>query len=379
MSEPNVEGGTSEPVNRGSLLQLPGVKDDDPTSQAFQAVIASTLNLVEDRVQRDEDGILRIGASGTENADAILLCVPETQTVSGVETVVDQRKWVISAAAPGAENNTGFEIREHGASNGLFIEKGTRNVGIGTRAPKALLHVDGAINASQLTLGGQSVTKIVKKIAEKSQDSDLPTAVAVRDYVVSKTSDKISTGELQDDVKTGESNPPTCNAVKKFVNAAIPIGAIIMWSGKTPPSGWHLCDGSTGAGKTTRPDLRSRFIMGSDEKQVVGTKGGASSASVTLEEKHLPPHEHELTINQSSPHSHALTYYFDDYQHKGAKDKDANLLKTEEGNARIDTGLAGAHSHTGKANKNATATAAEAFTVDTMPPYYVLAFIIRES
>jgi len=39
----------------------------------------------------------------------------------------------------------------------------------------------------------------------------------------------------------------------------LPTGMITMWKGVTPPNGWALCDGTNGT-----PDLRGRFIMGYD-------------------------------------------------------------------------------------------------------------------
>ena len=39
-------------------------------------------------------------------------------------------------------------------------------------------------------------------------------------------------------------NVPTTEWVNNFVNTAIPIGGIIMWNGSVPPANWALCDGS---------------------------------------------------------------------------------------------------------------------------------------
>ena len=48
----------------------------------------------------------------------------------------------------------------------------------------------------------------------------------------------------------------------------IPIEGIIMWSGETVPTGWALCNGQTVNGHTT-PDLRGRFIMSSTYGETV--------------------------------------------------------------------------------------------------------------
>ncbi len=45
------------------------------------------------------------------------------------------------------------------------------------------------------------------------------------------------------------------------VNALVPAGIIVMWSGTVVPVGWGLCDGGTYNGLVT-PDLRGKFIVG---------------------------------------------------------------------------------------------------------------------
>ena len=55
--------------------------------------------------------------------------------------------------------------------------------------------------------------------------------------------------------------PPTAAtdaANKSYVDGAIPIGGIIMWSGSSSslPTNWMFCNGANGT-----PDLRGRFVM----------------------------------------------------------------------------------------------------------------------
>jgi hypothetical protein len=67
---------------------------------------------------------------------------------------------------------------------------------------------------------------------------------------------------------------------------AVPVGAIMMWSGdvtKLPP-GWALCDGNNGT-----PDLKGRFIVGYDpNKYPMREEGGNKN----LEDFRLPEHAH---------------------------------------------------------------------------------------
>lgn len=82
--------------------------------------------------------------------------------------------------------------------------------------------------------------------------------------------------------------------VKQMIDYFIPVGTIMMFNdnSKIPP-GWAICDGSNGT-----PDLRNRFIKGTD-----GTIGYSDPDGVEwdenninkfkIEEKHLPEHHHE--------------------------------------------------------------------------------------
>lgn len=96
-------------------------------------------------------------------------------------------------------------------------------------------------------------------------------------------------------------------ATTAFVQAALPAGVIVMWSGSIAsiPSGWALCDGASG-----RPDLRNRFIVGAGSGYAVGATGGADT--VTLTADNMPSHTHSIsgsgtTSGQSNDHSHSGT------------------------------------------------------------------------
>ena len=96
-------------------------------------------------------------------------------------------------------------------------------------------------------------------------------------------------------------------ATTAFVQAAIPSGVILLWSGSiaTIPGGWALCNGSNGT-----PDLRDRFVVGAGSTYSVGATGGSNT--VTLDATQIPSHTHTLsatgtTSGQSAGHTHTFS------------------------------------------------------------------------
>ena len=137
----------------------------------------------------------------------------------------------------------------------------------------------------------------------------------------------------------------------------IPIGGIIMWSGTTAPTGWALCDGGTSNGQTT-PDLRGRFVIAS------GNAVGLTSRTVDQtggEEKHT------LTTPEMPAHTHDFI----------AGGEDILLLGNTTG-AKMDSGAAGGDFFAGPQYMVSGVQSAGSGTAhNNMPPYYVLAFIMR--
>lgn len=124
---------------------------------------------------------------------------------------------------------------------------------------------------------------------------------------------------------------------------------------------WHLCDGTNGT-----PDLRNRFIYGGDGKNN-GTTGG--EASVTLTKEKIPAHSHTASETEAGSHTHTITTFFD-----GGNDHYNNVScsYTEYRKGTATVNASGSHTHnitignTGGGQPH-----------NNMPPYYVLAFMMK--
>ncbi|SDY38079.1 phage tail protein [Pseudomonas sp. NFIX28] len=182
-------------------------------------------------------------------------------------------------------------------------------------------------------------------------------------------------------------------------NAGIPSGLIVMFSGAVIPAGWALCDGTGG-----RPDLRNRFILGGNLSEVSGRSsevvdGAANNKSSTVNTSSSQPsirvtvNPHTLTGSQIPGHNHLgglqLTNYYNwgdlmSYYGSVRYGKPSGKTNVINANGHNDglstsvlsytstTGGGQAHSHGGSAEQSA-----HSHSVNTVPPYYILAFIMK--
>jgi microcystin-dependent protein len=129
-----------------------------------------------------------------------------------------------------------------------------------------------------------------------------------------------------------------------------PVGGIIMWSGDTPPPGWALCDGTTKLNGVPVPNLLGRFVLGKSPAHDIKTTGGAETHTITEDE--MPSHSHTRTVNTVG---YAAMWDNNTSTATAAPDQSHNVksqqFKTDEKGGNKPSSI--------------------------MPPYYVLAFIIR--
>lgn len=166
------------------------------------------------------------------------------------------------------------------------------------------------------------------------------------------------------------------DAIDETVSQAgtIPVGGIIMWSGTLGgiPDGWALCDGTNGT-----PNLAGKFVLGATDIGDVGSTGG--EAAVRLYEQHLPGHTHPLGLNGSARSNGAHTHLTRGQVGSASMAHgDQTMLAGGAGGGgtfSIET-LGGTGDHTHILNGRTEATGGNS-AHNNMPPYYVLAYIMR--
>jgi microcystin-dependent protein len=162
-------------------------------------------------------------------------------------------------------------------------------------------------------------------------------------------------------------------------------GMILMWSGYVNeiPDGWALCDGQNGT-----PPLSGRFVvcvkaMGVDPSgnpiYNKGYKDGAESQNITLTVNNLPKHKHSGNTDYAGNHRHSFE---DAYYAENRSGQSGTYFGSDEGYDQDNvlftrtayTEYAPTHKHTFNTDE---VGGGQSFTVNTMPPYYALAYIMK--
>jgi len=161
-----------------------------------------------------------------------------------------------------------------------------------------------------------------------------------------------------DVLKVADITPP------QEVPDAIPTGAILLWSGSigTIPSGWALCDGNNGT-----PNLTDKFVQGAGGSLNPDDTGGSTTAfgstsSRSLSTSQMPSHNHNNGVPDDK--NTIFVYGSTTQDMPGNASQGLSTIGTPINQGRTETvGGNSSHDHT--------------FSVDTVPPYYALAYIMK--
>jgi len=132
--------------------------------------------------------------------------------------------------------------------------------------------------------------------------------------------------------------------IKKCIKNNIPKGGIIMWSGSISniPKGWFLCNG-----ENNTPNLQNRFILSYGDYNV-GLSGGSSQ--IIIQPENLPPHNHLYYASRSVEFTQEIGTSNPEQVINSRGVEETTYTKDGPGNS---------------------------IPINTMPPYYVLAFIMK--
>ncbi|WP_445497751.1 tail fiber protein [Photorhabdus sp. SF281] len=201
-------------------------------------------------------------------------------------------------------------------------------------------------------------------------------------------------------VKAGNGIKVDGNGVNIDPDKVLPRGMIVMFSGSSVPTGWALCDGGTYNGVTV-PDLRSRFVMcgetisetGKSSNKVSDNGNGKNfyrntisttvSVNVTVQntaltELQIPKHKHIGGL----PYIEILGFAYNYTDIGSTKYQINNTGSSSLWNPNphgsdhhpytSEVGDGQGHDH-----KATASSSPHTHGVDVVPPYYILAFIMK--
>jgi microcystin-dependent protein len=148
-----------------------------------------------------------------------------------------------------------------------------------------------------------------------------------------------------------------------------------MWSGTSPPSGWGICDGRTyrrvqdGTAVTT-PDLRGRFILGYCPETIPSIDGSTVLLSKNVIQQTGGEEKHTLLGSEIPSHTHTYSNWRVAGQYNSYKRTVRN--GTEDSYTLLDV-----NNNNPSEPTQTTSSSGEGKAHNNMPPYYVLAYIMK--
>ena len=169
-------------------------------------------------------------------------------------------------------------------------------------------------------------------------------------------------------LSAGSGNTPTWGS-------GFPSGGIIMWSGTiaTIPSGWLLCNGSSGT-----PDLRNRFIIGAFQETssvAYTTVTGADTQTGGTKDAIVVSHTHTATSTVTDPQHNHTPQTLGSAQ--AGSDNGGAPVDASTGYGTGRTSSVTSSSSTGITVATSNSTEGVSATNANLVPYYALAFIMK--
>jgi len=347
------------------VLAGDGIAVSDPSGPqaTVSVVVGDGLQILEDGIIVDPAAIAGPGLRRDGNNDLMAdlgdgLDIYDDEIAVDAEAIAGEGLRKDSDHIVGVRPGSGIMITadsvvvDAAAISGAGLQPETDNiVGIATGKGTAIAHDQIVVDAAEIAGKGLYAED------DNVVGIDPGTGLQIDGDEVELT-DAYSSGSAYDSRFVNEGGPGT-----------IPIGGIIAWYGSigSIPSGWALCDDSSVGGHTT-PDLRGRFILaagsgGGLTPRTPGQWGGEERHQLSVSE--LPSHSHGV----SDPgHSHSYTDPLIG-QYTGLEhDENGTAVEYPYGNWGTTT-----ESTTGISINSTGSNSPH----NNMPPFYVLAYIMR--
>ncbi|EQB98156.1 tail fiber protein [Photorhabdus temperata] len=195
-------------------------------------------------------------------------------------------------------------------------------------------------------------------------------------------------------VKAGNGIKVDSSGISIDPDNVLPKGMIMMFSGEDAPTGWAFCDGNNGT-----PDLRSRFVMcgetlsetGQSNSKANGSGNGknfSKNTTSTAVSVNVTVGNTRLTESQMPSHNHigGMAYFnVNGMRHGFFGPGNNNTLQINNFSGTVmttnsspvytftsSTGEGQGHNHPATAS-----SPSHNHSVDIIPPYYLLAFIMK--
>lgn len=302
-----------------------------PVSNTFAYADFDTLKKISDEADVTHDIY-----TGEENfAQLYGIDINTTPKVYFVGNAV-QISWTVNVQA-----TVGF-IEQNNAWNfskatGRFYTQNTKNTGVITE----IAHVYADVAHTQELFPSYDRVYAPSKLLDAGdgisiEDGTISVETPVKSILTQEEFDALTDDEKNHGmyvISNGESSGGGSSG-----GSGIPTGGIIIWTGTEVPDGWALCDGTNGT-----PDLRGRFVLGESTDHEIGETGGSEEVTLTFEQ--MPDHRHTIAVIGISTTEQTSSSY-----------KSIKAGGSQTGNTNL--------SGNSKPHPN-------------MPPYYVLAYIMK--